>query len=183
GGTQNAAVRCRIGGLADLGGDPEVDQFRPGRPDHHVARLDVTVYQAGVVDGGERGGHLGAVPECPAPRQRTVVVQQVGQARTVDELHHHVGHVVLFAEVVDGVHVRVAQPGGGTGLAAHALAERLVARVPFGEHLDGDRQSQHLVVPASHDGHAAGGDPLAPPVPAPQVVHVLPVPGASALYT
>jgi hypothetical protein len=42
-------ARLRMHGIADPGGDVEVEQFRPGAGEHHVERLDVAVDQPAVL--------------------------------------------------------------------------------------------------------------------------------------
>ena len=56
---EDRAVIVEIG-RARSGGDAEVDDLRAVGGEHHVGRLDVTVDQAVVVQGGERAGDLGA---------------------------------------------------------------------------------------------------------------------------
>ena len=81
------------------------------------------------------------------------------EARAFDQLHDEVGHVAVFADVVDGDNVRVAEGGRGAGLAEEALAG--VADLEVGaEDLDRNRALEVRIPGAEDDAHAAAADLL-----------------------
>ena len=72
--------------LANGPGQAEVDQHRPPFAQHHVARLDVQVGQAPVVEVAEGGGQLHAGQQHVHRVERPVVRQGVVEGRGRDGL-------------------------------------------------------------------------------------------------
>jgi hypothetical protein len=81
------------------------------------------------------------------------------EARALDQLHDQVGHVLVLADVVHRDHVRVAEGGGGAGLAEEALAS-VADLVVSAKDLDRDRSLEVGVPAAEDDAHAAAADLL-----------------------
>ena len=108
--------RQRHLGLGDRPGDPEVDDLHPTvGPDQDVARLDVAVDEAAGVGSGQGSGDAGPDPCDLARGQRAPPSQDRRQVLPVDKLHDDVRAARILAEVVDGHHVGVAQPGHRLG--------------------------------------------------------------------
>jgi hypothetical protein len=84
-------------GLADGPGQAEVDQHRPAVAQHHVARLDVQVGQAAVVQVAEGGGQLHADQEHVDRMERPVGGQGVVEGRPLDVLEHQEGQELVEA--------------------------------------------------------------------------------------
>ncbi|PNE33338.1 hypothetical protein AF335_10520 [Streptomyces eurocidicus] len=152
-------------GLVDETGDPEVaDLQRAVGVQHQVSGLDVPVdhtlpvghRQAGRGLRGDGGG-TGRV-EGPARGQL------LGQARAPDELHDQIEAPVPGAEVVDGDHLRVIQPGRRLGLQPESARRGLVA-VAVQEELHRHLTAQHLVLRLPDFAHAAAAEKLPQPVP------------------
>ena len=84
----------------------------------------------------------------------------------MDEFHHEVGHVVVYADVVDGNDVGVGQPRHGTGLTIEPGYNRGIFQCSAVEHLDRDRPVQALVEALPDLGHATateqGPEPVSP---------------------
>src|SRR4029079_2428738 len=73
-------------------------------------------------------------------------------------LHRDVVRALGVAAVVDRDDVRVGEPGGVLRLAAEALDELVVGRVPVVEDLDRDPAPELLVLGEIDVGHAAGAE-------------------------
>jgi hypothetical protein len=84
-------------GLADGPGQAEVDQHRPAVAQHHVARLDVQVGQAAVVQVAEGGGQLHADQEHVDRMERPVGGQGVVEGPPLDVLEHQEGQELVEA--------------------------------------------------------------------------------------
>ncbi|CAB4870131.1 unannotated protein [freshwater metagenome] len=94
--------------------------------------------QPGGVGRIERIGDLPDEGHRPGGSQPLPALQQRAQVDPIDEPHHEVEDVVLFAGVMDIDHVRVMQARGQACLALEALAEFGVVRQLRGDDLHGD---------------------------------------------
>ena len=126
-----------------------------GIGDEQVARLHVAVHDAVRVRVFERAGDLRADRCYLARRQRATSVEDVAQAVSVDQLHHEVGAVRVFAPVVDRHHVRVVEARGRARLAPEALAR---ARRRRRRKLHRDRAVEQHVERGEDLAHAAHSD-------------------------
>jgi hypothetical protein len=143
--------------LADR--EPEVDELDRGVAlavgVEDIGGLEVAVDEAvlvGVVEG------LADV-DCDLDRLLEVFGPTLLEARTLEELHDEVGHVLVLADVVDRDHVRVAEGGDRARLAEEALAG--VADLAVGAHdLDRHRPLELDVPGAEDDAHSAAADLL-----------------------
>ena len=89
------------------------------------------------------------------------------QVPALQVLHRDVVGALGLAAVEDRDDVRVREPGGVLRLAAEALDELLVVRVPLVEDLDRDAPPERLVLGEVDGRHAAGAElahDLVPPV-------------------
>src|SRR5215218_2989387 len=145
--------------------------------EQHVGRLDVPMYDAGLVRGVERRAGLGqpaqrdavgdSAPRCALVTASLVAgAQAVGDGPASDQLHHDERVAVELGDVVDRDHVRVrGEAGGGARLAREAAPGALVLAQVRGEHLYRHRAVEQLVVRLPDARHAAVGyvphDPIA----------------------
>ena len=91
--------------------------------DEDVAGLDVAVHDAGLVRGGEGGGHLAADPGHLRRRERAGrSAGRPGSGREV--LHDEAGAALVVHDVEDRHGVGVVQTGGDAGLAHGAMVRR-----------------------------------------------------------
>ena len=115
-------------GLADGGGDAEVDELGAGPGQHHVGRLHVAVHHAVRVGLGQGGGDLGADSGRLGPRYALALVQAPGQRHARDQLHHDVrGAVGVGLAVVEDtgdVWMRRAGPPSGPPAGCAAAEHR-----------------------------------------------------------
>ena len=133
--------RSRLGHLARRAGacDAEVHHLHAALAVHdHVVRLDVAVDDPVPVREAERREDLARVVDRDAERRRAARDEQLLQRPPLDVLHRDVVRPLRVAAVVDRDDARVREPGGVLRLAAEALDELLVARVPVVEDLDRD---------------------------------------------
>ena len=160
------------GGLGDAGRrlghrarDAEVhDLDLAAGGQHHVARLDVAVHDAGAV--AVLQGVQDAVHDLQGPlgQQLAPVVQHLAQRAALDVLHDDVGLDVaavgrhLLAGVVDRDDVGVVEPGGGLGLASEAGLEGRVGGEVAAQPLDRDLAAQPHVGAVADLGHAAAAE-------------------------
>ena len=137
-------------------GDAEVRQLDPALRCHeHVARLDVTVHEAGLVGVRQRGGHRSSDDERLVDAQATRLVEQRPQRAPRHELHHDGGPPGLLDRVVDADDVRVVEAGGGDGLPAEPLDDDGVVGQRRLQQLDRDLPIEDRVGRHPHLAHAA----------------------------
>ena len=155
-----------LGHLARAGArDAEVgDLDAPLAVDDHVVRLDVAVDDPVLVRVAERGEDLARVRDRDRQRAGAARDDQLLQRAALDVLHHDVVRAVGDAAVVDRDDVRVREPGGVRRLAAEALDELLVVRVPLVEDLHRDVAAELLVLGEPDVGHAARAELALEPV-------------------
>ena len=108
-------------------------------------RLDVAVDDPVAVREAERREDLARVIDRDAERRWAAGDEQLLERSPLDVLHRDVVRPLRVAAVVDRDDARVREPGGVLRLAAEALDELLVARVPVVEDLDRDAPSELLV--------------------------------------
>ncbi len=149
-------------------GDAEVGQDDPVvAADHHVARFDVPVQDAGLVGRVERAQD-GLPDPCRLPGLQGPLVEDLGQGPAPQELHHDPRPVVLHHDVVEGHHGGVVDPGRRPRLAPHALVGG--AALGGGEVLrdagllDGHVTVHDLVPGPPHRAHAARAQAFEQPV-------------------
>ena len=140
--------------------EAEVEELElPRRRHHQIARLDVTVDDAGAVRGAERVGHLDREIERARDGQRAALEADV-ERLAVDELHGEQVDLAIggrhAVDVEDGDDVRVVERRGGLRLAHEALAARRVADRRRRQHLERHRPLEPSVEGAVDDAHAAG---------------------------
>ncbi len=156
-------------------GDAEVGQHHPAVVgQEHVGRLHVAVLDAVGVRGGQRVQHPQPERRHPLRRPGALGGHRVLQVAALQQLHDDPGHAVVGEHVVDLDDLRMAQLGGGLGLAGRAL-QRLLAlgggeRVGEPYFLDRDLAVEEFVVGVPDGPHAsltersehavAGGDSL-----------------------
>jgi hypothetical protein len=110
--------------------DAEVGELdeRPGTARHgpvgneDVVGLDVPVHDAGLMRGGESGGHLRADGGGVGGRQGAVLIEDAAEAAGGQVLQDQPGLAVLEYDVEDRDDVRVMQRGGDPGLAHRSFA-------------------------------------------------------------
>ena len=119
-------------------------------------RLDVAVHDALAVRDAERREDLARVVDRDVDRRRAAGRDQLLQAAAVEVLHRDVVGVLGLPAVEDRDDVRVREPGRVLRLAAEALDELLVVRVPVVQDLDRDPAAQLLVLGEIDVRHAAG---------------------------
>ena len=140
--------RPRLGHLARRAGarDPEVHHLHaPLAVDDHVVGLDVSVDDPVAVGETERRQDLARVVDRDPDRRGATCNEELLQRPPLDVLHRDVVRALGLAAVVDRDDVRVGEAGGVPRLAAEALDELLVARVPVVEDLDCHAPAQLLV--------------------------------------
>ena len=112
-----------FGGLQPLG-DAEIGQQHPPVGGHHdVARLHVTVDEAGDVSVVERCCHAGADVARELGTQPFLGVEHLAQALAFDELHDDGLASVLLEHVVDRDDVRMVEAGRRDGLTAEPFGD------------------------------------------------------------
>ena len=121
----------------------------PSAEPHDVRGLQVAVHDAllvGVREGG--GGLVGDLHDVgDGQRVVLVVLQELAEVASVQQLHHQVQHAVGLAEVVDDGHPAVLEGRGHPRLAAKPLPQDAGERVVVVlaqrfEALDGDLSAQ-----------------------------------------
>ena len=118
--------------------------------DDHVVRLDVAVDDPVAVREAERREDLARVVDRDRHRQRAARDDQLLQRPPLDVLHRDVVGALGLAAVVDRDDVRVREAGRVRRLAAEALDELLVVRVPVVEDLDRDAAAELLILGEVH---------------------------------
>jgi hypothetical protein len=103
-------------------GDAEVENLDVAvAADHQVLRLQVAVDDARLVRLRQPFGYLDGKLQ-RLDRLQGARTNLLPQRLALDVLHRHVGAATVFAELVDGEDVRVAQDGGGARLLQEAAA-------------------------------------------------------------
>jgi hypothetical protein len=126
------------------------------------------VQDAGAVRRPERGQDTEAHLSGLRGRQRPVFDDHIAQRTVRNKLHHEPWLAVFLDDVVDGDHVRVAEPRGHLGFPQGATARdlpfpRVQQRGPD-DLLDRDIAAQQLVACPPDDSHPAPADDGAKPV-------------------
>jgi hypothetical protein len=141
--------------------EPEVhDLDLPARQHVDVARLEVAVQHALRVGEGEPVEDLLHHRELLVERHRLARAEHLPQVAALEQLHRHVGHAALVAEVVDRDDIRVVELGGRTRLVLEALPRLLVVAQPSQHDLDRDVAAEHRVVSPEDLAHGARADLL-----------------------
>ena len=160
--------RARRGHSRDRGafsraGDAKIHDQRMVLGVHHdVGRLQVAMYDPGLVRRGESRCHLPGDHEHAIDRQPSLALQDRGEVRSLDVRHRDVQDVVDVTEIVDADNVGVRDLAREQQLAFEALFEgsgRLLVQRGVGPHdLDGHGDLEHLVPGLVHRAHAAGAE-------------------------
>ena len=144
---------------ADLDGLAPVIGRALHRAEQHVGRLDVTVHDSLLVQGGQ------AEPDLTDDLERLVArqapgLEPVGERALVGVPHHEVRPAVVeLAGVVDGDDVGRVDLAQEPPLVDEPLLHVVVVGPVVGEHLDGNRGVEALVVSEPHRGEPARADP------------------------
>ena len=125
---------------------------------------DITVDHAVRVRGVQRRRELGDDPPRIAERKRAVPAEQRPRVPAGHIAHGSVQGPVRLVSLEDGNDVRMAQRGGGPGLADHPGPEAGVAGQFRRHHLERDPAAQPLVLGEVDDGPAALPDVPVQPV-------------------
>ena len=124
---------------------------------HDVGGLQIAVYDAGGVRGGERAGHLrGDAQRIGEPH--ALARDQLVQRLAIHQLHDNKGPPVLLADFVDGDDVGMVQRGSGFGLLDETGPAVGIGVACFWQNLDGDETVQALVAGLVDLAHAALAD-------------------------
>ncbi len=139
-------------------GDAEVDDDRLPVGDHHVARLEVAVYDSGGMNRGQRLSQ----PVCEPPQGSAGERAATGDHGVQGQPGHVPGHDVRRSTVQVGVqylgHVAAPYPPHGLDLAAHPPSGVRLLGHPRVQRLERDlfiRRGQRQV----HHAHATLADP------------------------
>jgi len=130
--------------------------------DHDVAKLEVTVDDAGFVGRVQAAGRLAEHVQDPSQRSR-FGAQPGGQIIAVHEFHGNVKLTSDSADIVDGEHIGVAEPRQRLGFLGQALAllpvggGREMARV---DQLERDAAVEARIECPVHDTHATAAQRL-----------------------
>ncbi len=125
--------------------------------EQEVRGLHVAMHETGGVGGGEPARGLGVEPSEPTP-----VGGGAASARervAGDELGREEHVAVGEADIVDGEHVGMLEPGERAGLAEQALALAAVVGAVGAHELDRDIAAQRGIPRGPDLAHPAGGDP------------------------
>ena len=127
------------------------------RVHHDVGGLQVPVYDAGSVRGGQGVGHLrGDAQRFGEPH--AFARDQFVEGLAIHQLHDDEGLPVLLADFVDGDDVGMVQRGSRFSFLDEAGAAVGIAAARFGQQLDGDETIQALVAGLVDLSHAALAD-------------------------
>jgi len=164
-GLRQAGRRQRLLAEPEVG---QVDVVRTAaaryRPEQHVGRLDVAVYQASGVGRVQRGRDLADDAGCPRRIQRAEPANQLPDVPAPDVAHRYEQHSASIPGLEDGDDVRVVDGRRRPGLADEPLPERLVAGDLRRQDLQCDPPAKPDIVRAVDDRHAAPADLLGQPV-------------------
>jgi hypothetical protein len=142
-----AAGKCRA--------SPEIEHFHPaGRHDHHVAGLDVTMHEAGLVRSRQRIRDLRCIVEDAIDRQ-SARLDRRRERRALDVLHDQKLDIAAPAQFVDGDDVGMVEARRGPGLTQDARRCFGVNDGVDGQDLDGDDAAEDGVAGTVYGAHAA----------------------------
>jgi hypothetical protein len=140
----------------------EVEQLGARFRQHHVARLEVAVDNAGAVRGVERTGDVDGDRQrfrqregkssLSAPRQTLL------ERLAVNQLHDEKGGAVVIADIEERADVGVGELREGTRFAVEPLAQLRVGGERTGQHLDRDGPIEPRIAGLVDLAHAAGAD-------------------------
>ena len=136
-------------------GEPEIEDLRlviPG--DKDVFWFEIAVDDGLGVGGGEAVRDARADLHGLPPRQRSAL-EQLSQARSLEELRHGVGDDALGTEVEDLEDVGVGEGGHGLGLSLEACQAVRIAGNRIGQHLYRHVAVQPLITGAENLTHAS----------------------------
>ncbi len=146
-------------GVVPCPDDPEVGHFHRAIPsEQDVPRLDIAMDQPRPVCHGERRRSLGSDLGRSSGEERPVGAQHLAQRAPVHQLHHDEIGGAVFAPVVYGDDVGVAQVGRRLRLAPEAADKGVVGAVLGMENLDGHTSTEKTVARREHVGHSTAGD-------------------------
>lgn len=151
-------------GRAKVAGDPEVDQARAVRREHHVAGLHISVDDPGRVDGRQGAGESGAEHPYLGLVHRARPAYRGGQGRPRHVSGGEPGHFGVGVPVEQQGEMGSGDGPGDGDLAAEAAAEAGVLGHVAADGLDGNRVTA-VVADAEEDlSHAARAEPGPYPV-------------------
>ena len=147
--------------LAHPAGQPEVDQqcAAGDAVEEDIGRLDIAMDQPGVVSSLQAGQALLNQPDSVPDGQSFLPLQPSGQRFPVDELHGEEMTPAVLSNEVDRDHVGVRDLRGRGCFGMETADEILVPSQLRGEHFDGHRAVERVVVAPVHIAHAAAADP------------------------
>ncbi len=140
-------------------GDAEVDDAGAVLREQDVARLQVPVHHARLMDVPQRLDQSQRERAQGAARQRAVPLDDFGQRAAGHVQRGHPRHLGVRVGVHDGRGEGAAHPAGRRDLLPEAGPELLVQRVLRVHHLDGDLPSRGRP-PEIHDAHPAAAEPV-----------------------
>jgi hypothetical protein len=134
----------------------EVEHFQPAvLRDHHVRRLQIPMRDPLRVRGHQRVGEGDPVFQQRLERQ-AARRNQVGERRSVDELHREKHLAVDVIDRVNGDDVRVIERGDRPGFTLEAVERVGIRFEARGQHFEGDVALQPRVTRTIHLAHSAG---------------------------
>ena len=137
---QGAGEVVGAGECGDVGGDrqPQVDHLGLSVQEKHVGRSEISMHDAGVVQGGQRVGDPPGDQAQRGVRQRTGLGDDLVQAAPRHETGDQVGLLGVDVGVEHLDQVRAAHPAQGVDLVAEPLPRGGVGDL-VAQHLDGHR--------------------------------------------
>ena len=138
--------------------DPEIHQADPFLGvDHDVARLEVAVEDARLVDGPQAGGRLESHAIGQVYRERRLLPEHLAEVLPSDQLHRAIQDALILAVFVDGADVLVPDLAGQRDLVVEAP---YCARVRLeAQHLEGHGDAEGPVAGAEYRAHSALAEP------------------------
>src|SRR5699024_6598500 len=113
--------------------------------EHEVRRLEIAVENPAVMGGCEACEAVGRDRAGAADGKLSVVVDRVRQRPSAEVLHYEIRAALIGSKIEDLDDVRVADRGGGTGLADKALDRGRLRCGPRVEELHGDEAAEDLI--------------------------------------